>query len=98
MLGATAAARAVNFRGTPGPDRLLGTALADTLTGLGGNDLLAGRGGPDVLAGGPGDDRISVQADGSVDHVSCGAGHDIVTAELADRVAADCRSEERRVG
>jgi hypothetical protein len=97
MLGATAAARAVNFRGTPGPDRLLGTAVADTLTGLGGNDLLAGRGGPDVLSGGPGDDRVSVQADGAVDRVSCGSGHDVVTAELADRVATDCEVVSRQL-
>ena len=89
-LGATGAARAGLLRGTPGPDRLLGTAGSDTLLGLGGNDLLAGRGGADTLSGGLGDDRIAAQADSAVDRITCGSGHDLVTAELFDRVAPDC--------
>jgi len=97
LLGATGAARAEKLQGTPGPDRLLGTAFADTLLGRGGNDLLAGRGGSDVLDGGAGDDRIAAQGDAAVDRVSCGPGHDVVTAELADRVAADCEVVSRQL-
>jgi RTX calcium-binding nonapeptide repeat (4 copies) len=96
-LGATTASRAATLRGTPGPDRLLGTAGPDTLVGRGGNDVLAGRGGADTLLAGPGDDRIAAQADGAVDRVSCGTGHDVVTAELADRVAADCEVVSRQL-
>jgi len=96
-LGATGAARAGLLRGTPGPDRLLGTAGSDTLLGLGGNDLLAGRGGADTLSGGLGDDRIAAQADGAVDRISCGSGHDLVTAELFDRVATDCEVVSRQL-
>ena len=88
LVGATAAARAATLRGTPGADRLLGTGVRDTITALGGNDLLAGRGGIDTLSAGPGDDRIAVQADGSGDSVLCGAGHDVVTAELFDRIVS----------
>ncbi|HEX6702039.1 MAG TPA: hypothetical protein VF101_15030 [Gaiellaceae bacterium] len=97
VVGATAAAEAARLRGTPGPDRLFGTDLADTLLGRGGNDLLAGRGGRDVLDGGAGDDRIAAQADQAVDRVLCGAGHDVVTAELTDRVANDCEVVSRQL-
>jgi hypothetical protein len=34
---------------------------------------------------------------GSTDRVSCGAGRDIVSADLADRVAADCEVVSRRL-
>lgn len=96
-LGLATAARGDRLLGTAGPDRLLGTALPDTLLGRGGNDFLAGRGGRDVLSGGPDDDRIAAQADAAVDRVLCGSGRDIVTAEPADRVAADCEVVSRQV-
>ena len=85
------------LRGTPGDDRLLGTAVADTIEGLGGHDLLRGRGGRDAIAGGPGNDRIAAHADVGRDTVRCGAGLDVVNAELHDMVAADCEVVARQL-
>ena len=100
------AARGSLFRGTEGNDKLIGSAGADTIYGLGGQDVIEGRGGPDlinagfgrdVIKGGAGDDMIAAQ-DGAVDHIACGPGADIVTADLGDRVAADCETVSRRLG
>lgn len=102
-LGAASGAR---IAGTPGPDRLNGTALADTIRGFDGDDRLDGRAGPDLLAGGAGRDvllggagadRLVAQDDAERDVVSCGAGLDIATAELADTVAADCEVVTRQL-
>jgi len=102
-LGAASAAR---ITGTGGPDRLRGTALADTIRGLDGDDRLDGRGGPDLLAGGAGrdillggagNDRLVAQEDAERDTVRCGAGRDVVTAELVDGVAADCEFVSRQL-
>ncbi len=99
-------ASAAELSGTAGPDRLLGTAGSDTIFGLQGNDHIEGRGGPDLLNGGPGrdvvlgnggSDRIAVHADRARDSVACGAGFDIVNAELTDVVAADCEIVSRQV-
>jgi Ca2+-binding RTX toxin-like protein len=49
--------------GTPGNDRLAGTALGDSLFGLQGNDLLTGVRRDDCLFGGAGSDRLSGGAD-----------------------------------
>lgn len=88
---------AKELRGTPGSDRLLGTGVADTIEGLGGHDVLRGRGGRDLIAGGPGDDRIAAQADVGRDTVRCGPGLDVVNAEVADAVAADCEVVARQL-
>ncbi len=102
-LGAASAAK---INGTAGPDRLRGTALADTmhgldgddrLDGLGGADLIAGGAGRDAMLGGAGNDRVVAQDDGEHDTVRCGAGRDIVTAELADTVASDCEVVSRQL-
>ena len=45
-------------RGTPGPDKLVGTRQADKLLGRSGADKLTGRGGRDRLSGGKGRDRL----------------------------------------
>jgi RTX calcium-binding nonapeptide repeat (4 copies) len=96
----------ITIRGTDGPDRIRGTADddmllgrggADNLTGGAGNDLLVGGPGRDILDGGAGDDWISAEADGSVDTIRCGAGRDVVTAELADKVAAGCEVVSRQL-
>ena len=96
----------MTIQGTPGPDRLVGTSGADVLTGLGGADRLDGLAGADFLdggdgrdtvVGGPGDDRIAAEEDGAKDSISCGAGRDTVTAELADQVAADCETVGRQL-
>jgi RTX calcium-binding nonapeptide repeat (4 copies) len=92
--------------GGPGANRLLGTPRGDTLLGLGGNDVLIGRGGADLivggtgrdrLVGGPGADNLSAEVDVARDSVSCGAGRDVVAAELIDRVARDCETVSRQL-
>ena len=99
------AARAAIFRGTDGNDLIVGTAVADTIYGLAGDDVVDARGGADLVnpgfgrdrvLGAAGADRIAAQ-DGNVDSVSCGAGLDIVTADLEDVVGADCETVSRQV-
>ena len=99
------AARAAIFRGTDGNDLIVGTAVADTIYGLAGDDVVDARGdadlvnpgfGRDRVLGAAGADRIAAQ-DGNVDSVSCGAGLDIVTADLEDVVGADCETVSRQV-
>jgi hypothetical protein len=43
-----------------------------------------------TIAGTRGPDRIASNGNGTRDRVSCGAGRDLVNADLADLVAADC--------
>jgi hypothetical protein len=107
-IGATGiqAASGAIVRGTPGPDRLRGTGFADELYGRGGADTLDGRAGDDVLDGGPGRDRLSggtggdwfaSSGDERADAVRCGAGLDVVNADLSDQVSADCDVVSRRL-
>ena len=100
------AAHAAERTGTAGPDRLVGTRTADTIFALEGNDRVEGRAGPDFLHGGPGRDivlggagydRIAVDFDRARDSVACGAGQDLVSAELVDIVAADCETVSRQL-
>jgi hypothetical protein len=104
VLAATAGARVVT--GTPGNDRLVGTPRADALRGLGGRDVLIGASGGDYLLGGPGrdthdagpgDDLVSAAYDGARDAVRCGAGRDVVNADLTDTVSRDCELVGRRL-
>lgn len=106
VLTAAAVADARSVRGTEGRDRLVGTAQADVLRGLGGNDMLRALGGTDFLQGGPGrdihdagagDDLVATSYDGARDVVRCGAGLDVVNADLADAVARDCELVGRRL-
>lgn len=105
LVGGPGLASGANINGTQGPDRLIGTPEADVLHGRSGADVIEGRGGNDLMTGGPGrdrlfggagDDRVSVHADGD-DRVQCGPGQDIVTADHADAVAADCEVVSRRL-
>ena len=107
-LGATALAGSVAARvvpGTPAADVLRGTQRADVIRGGAGNDRLLGNGGADYLEPGPGRDRAfggagadRVQAqDGSRDRVLCGRGHDVVTADPADRSGRDCEAVTVRI-
>ena len=105
LIGA-AAAGARTIVGTAGNDRLVGTPRADTLEGLAGNDRIFGIGGGDLLIGGPGrdsvdagpgNDLISIEYDGARDSARCGAGSDVVNADLLDAVAADCELVGRRL-
>jgi hypothetical protein len=104
LAGGTALARTIE--GTDGPDRLVGTPGSDVLLGRGGGDRLLGRGGADFLSGGgsrdrleggSGGDRIVAQYDGARDTVLCGAGSDLVNADLLDAVSADCELVGRRL-
>jgi len=104
LAAAVADARVV--QGTPGPDRLVGTARADVLRGLGGNDTLVAFGGTDFVQGGPGrdlhdagagNDLIAASYDGARDVVRCGPGLDVVNADLTDTVARDCELVGRRL-
>jgi RTX calcium-binding nonapeptide repeat (4 copies)/BNR repeat-like domain len=99
-------ARPATIRGTLGPDRLVGTADRDVIFGRAGADRLDGRGGADLLDGGPGrdlllggsgDDRVAAEYDGSRDTVRCGAGRDVVTAELTDGVGPNCETVSRQL-
>jgi RTX calcium-binding nonapeptide repeat (4 copies) len=105
-LVAVGAAGAATIRGTLGPDRLVGTARADVIFGRAGTDTLDGRGGADLLEGGPGrdvllggagGDRVAADYDGARDTVRCGAGRDLVVADLEDRVGASCETITRRL-
>lgn len=96
-LGWGAAARAATIEGTHLADRLVGTAGADVIRGFGGNDFLRGGPAADRLFGGNGHDKISTHYDGFRDVISCGAGVDIVNAELQDTIAADCETVSRQL-
>ena len=99
-------ATAATVTGTPRADRLVGTPKADRIDGRGGNDTLLGLGGPDFLLGGPGldridggagDDSIPAHGDETRDRIRCGGGNDIVTADQADVVSADCEVVSRQI-
>ena len=105
-LLAAGAASARVVTGTPRNDRLVGTPRADVIRGLAGRDQLLGRAGSDFVDGGPGGDtveagpgadRVAVSYDGARDSVRCGAGADVVNADLTDTVARDCELVGRRL-
>jgi RTX calcium-binding nonapeptide repeat (4 copies) len=89
--------RADRLVGTPRPDTVFGLAGGDSVDGRAGADFLDGGRGVDLLAGGRGNDRVSAEMDGAIDTVTCGAGRDVVTADLADRVARDCETISRQL-
>ena len=64
-----------------------GTSQSDTIVGTTAQDTIKARGG---------DDFIQV-AFGAVDRVDCGAGRDVVSADLSDVVAANCEVVLRRL-
>ena len=83
--------------GTAGAATIRGTARGELLPGTLRGDLLIPGAGRDVVDAVDGNDRIVLQYDGAIDTVSCGAGRDIVNADLADRVARDCEVVSRRL-
>jgi RTX calcium-binding nonapeptide repeat (4 copies) len=105
-FAALGVAHAAELTGTERADRLVGTSLADTIRGRGGSDRIEGRAGGDLLHGGAGrdsvfgdagPDRIVLHADGARDVAVCGAGVDVVNAELNDAVNADCEIVTRQL-
>jgi Ca2+-binding RTX toxin-like protein len=90
------------FHGGAGPDTVNGDAGSDTLAGGDGDDGLftddlingdsAGDDARDLVSGGGGDDFVDAE-DGrglAPDAIGCGAGHDTVLADGADRVSSAC--------
>ncbi len=79
-----------------GDDSLSGAGAGDCLFGGTGNDLLAGDGDADHLFGDDGDDttvsREAADPDWRSDQVSCGAGVDVVFADITDAVNPDCET------
>ena len=75
---------------------LAAPATAATIHAARHGGLLLGTPAPDRIVGGSGTDLIQ-SAWGGVDHVSCGGGIDIVTADLSDKVAAGCTTVSRRL-
>ena len=64
------------FVGTPGHDRVRGTAAGDRLVGRAGDDTLLGYAGVDCLSGGSGDDALF--GDQGNDRLSGGRGDDVL--------------------
>jgi len=64
-----------------------GTAKSDTIVGTATPDAIKARGGNDFVQA----------AFGGTDRVDCGAGKDVVSADLSDVVAANCEVVSRRL-
>jgi BNR repeat protein/hemolysin type calcium-binding protein len=64
-----------------------GTARSDTILGTPAADRIFARAGDDFVQ----------TAFGGVDRVDCGAGRDIVTADLGDKIASSCEVVSRRL-
>jgi BNR repeat-like domain len=72
------------------------TATAATIHGTKGVDTIVGTPSADRIVTGAGGDFIQV-AFGAIDTVDCGPGSDIVSADAADKVAANCEVVARRL-
>ena len=72
------------------------TATAATIHGTKNGELIVGTPAPDTIFAGPGNDSIQV-AFGGLDRVDCGKGVDIVSADLTDKIAANCEIVSRRL-
>jgi RTX calcium-binding nonapeptide repeat (4 copies) len=80
--------------GTPGAVVVTGNDASNALQVDAGAATIVGAGGPDVLTGGIHNDLIDAR-DGVVDRIACRDGADIVLADAADDVAADCEDVRR---
>jgi Ca2+-binding RTX toxin-like protein len=78
-----------SLRGHKGFDDADGGERSDTIKTFGGADDVAGGSGKDVIEAGSGNDTIHAN-DGFVDRIDCGKGDDTVTADLTDKIAANC--------
>lgn len=67
----------MNYQGTPGADRIVGSSKADRIVGFAGDDLLIGGKGNDAIWGGDGNDTIiGATGGGEVDFLWGGRGRD----------------------
>lgn len=71
-------------------------AAAATIHGLPHVALILGTEAGDHISAGKGNHFVQV-AWGGIDTVDCGTGFDVVSADLSDKVAADCRIVSRRL-
>ncbi len=83
---------AIDLRGTPLDDELVGTEAAEAIIGGRGDDVLVGGGGADALSGGAGDDRLTVRGE-AFRRVRGGRGFD--TLVLGDDFRLPSLSEWR---
>jgi hypothetical protein len=72
-------------------------AARPALVGTPRADVLLGREGSDRVDARAGNDRIAVEYDDGRDDVTCGAGLDVVTADLRDLVRTGCEVVGRRI-
>jgi Ca2+-binding RTX toxin-like protein len=86
--GATCLGKRVTIVGTPGNDRLNGSARRDVILAGDGDDAVDSRGGPDVICGGQGNDTIAggggsdeLSGDNGNDRLDGGAGLDYAVYE-----------------
>ncbi|HET7572352.1 MAG TPA: sialidase family protein [Gaiellaceae bacterium] len=73
--------------GPAAADRIVAKQAGSRLVGTPRSDVLVGRRGPDLVDA----------AFGGRDRVTCGSGRDVVSADVRDRVAADCEVVSRRL-
>jgi hypothetical protein len=71
-------------------------AAAATINAPKHGGLVLGTAAADRIRGGPGNDFVQA-AWGAADRVACGRGFDVVAADLADSVAANCEVVSRRL-
>ena len=76
------------------PSVMFGRSGDDSLVGGEGRDQLDGGGGFDSMEGRGGDDSVSTRGT-FIDRIACGAGDDLVYADLSDVVAEDCERVAR---
>jgi len=81
-------ALAAVVKGTPGPDRLVGTERSDLLVGNKGRDVLIGKGRGDTLRAGRGADRL--RPGPGEDVAKAGRGPDLVKARDGEPDLIDC--------
>lgn len=89
--GATCNGAPVTISGSPGRDRLRGTARDDVIHAGAGDDVVLGRGGNDLVCGGAGDDRVF--GDDDVDVVAGGPGNDFLDGGPGHDVASYASAE-----
>ncbi len=82
LVMAAGVAVAADFRGTDGPNTIIGTKNADRIDALAGDDNLFGGGGNDRLIGNRGDDDI--YAGVAADAVNAGRGDDYIDVQGDD--------------
>ena len=75
---------------------LAAPAVAATIHGTAHGDTIVGTPAPDTITARAGNDFVQV-AWGGTDRVDCGPGRDIVSADAADRIAANCEVVSRRL-